>query len=209
MVAILSLLPIPWTHETSELGSIWNWGTTHFAVRVIGDMRSFYYSISQKTAAGIEKPFADGNATTFAQAEEQIRGTIGKAYDSRLGYRGFAGQYATTFMLATGEVINLAPYLDKRVFVTVLNPDGSESRYEGLASVVHYELVLLDNNEEIAIAPSYINKIEVINNLNLQIFLPKVGRITQGRVSAGCTGRPGFMPDTVEHDGHICPIHEE
>lgn len=207
-----SLPAIPWAHQISEFGSIWRWETQHFVVTVNGDTRSCYYQIADKTAnpAGPAKPFADGQAATFEQAEQMIRSTIGKAYKPALGYTAFAGALATTFRIATGKDIDLGFYTGHKVVVTVLSPDGTDQEYTGTASVQHYELVLT-GTQTFKISPSHIASIRISGRTASTPLSsrPKANRNVQGNVTPGCTGKVGFMPGTVEHTGRVCPVHEE
>lgn len=207
----ISLPAIPWSHESSEFGSVWVWETNHFIVTVNGDQRSCYYQISDKSAnpGGSPKPLADGQAATFEQAERLIRGTIGKAYDPRLGYQTFAGPLATTFQLGNHEQVDLGIYSGQQVEVTVMNADGSEETYEGTAQIQHYDFLLESGPITMRITPTYITSIKFTNAGRPVVVAPRANRTIKGKVEGGCTGRPGFLSGTVEHTGLICPVHEE
>lgn len=207
----VSLAAIPWSHETSDFGSVWVWETPHFIITVNGNDRSCYYQIADKSAnpGGAPKPLADGQAATFEQTELLIRSTIGKSYKPTLGYGIFSGPLATTFMLSNGQQTDLGVYVGQQVEVTTLNPDGTESVYTGMAEVQHYDFVLHAGAIAMRISPSYIVSVKIVGVPSQAVQAPKINRTVEGKVSPGCTGRPGFLSDTVEHTGNICPIHEE
>jgi hypothetical protein len=216
MLVSKTLTPIPWAYSMSDFGSIWKWDTPAFIVTVNGDMKSFYWTIADKTSdpSASPRPFSDGQASTFEQAEKSIRETIGKAYPPALGYQHFAGHLATTFMIGTGEQIDLGVHVGRMVSVRVASPDSAngEEVYRGKAKVEHYEFIVVDNNEAIRIPPSYI--LEVVPEGPVGVtpvqrnVSPVVGRTVQGAITPGCTGQPGFLPNTVEHNGPMCPVHE-
>jgi hypothetical protein len=159
----VQLPAIPWSHESSDFGSVWQWETTHFIVVVNGNERSCYFQISDKMSspAGSPKPIADGQAATFQDAELQIRETIGKAYPAKLGYQRIAGPLATSFVIATGNKIDLGEYAGQNVVVTIANRDGSESQYSGIANVLHYHMYLKQGEQSLKISPSHILNIKV------------------------------------------------
>jgi hypothetical protein len=208
-----ALPPIPWSHETSDFGSVWRWQTPHFVVTVNGDHRSCYYQISDLTS-GQDKPFDDGQAATFEQAEMLIRATIGKAYRPALGYQTYAGTLATTFTLGNGRAADLSPYLRQDTRVIVLDADNHERTYTGIASVEHYELLLANGDTIIRISPSHIIGIELNTAFANRATRPSTftrtaGRTFTGLVEPGCTGTPGFLANTVDHTARNCPIHED
>jgi len=175
-------------------------------------MRSFYWSLADKSAEPTKppKPFADGQTTTFEQAERGIRETIGKAYKPEMGYQYYAGPLAVTFSISTGEVIDFTPYLGRQVTVVVLTREGATQEYVGIARVEHYDFVLTHEgtNQATHITPSYIKDIILEGAGQMHRKSPTGGRTFQGRISPGCTGSPGYMPGTVDHFGMVCPLHE-
>lgn len=207
------LPPIPWDHVSGEMGSSWTWETPHFLVRVTGDARSCYYAIMDKVAAQPgENPrvIADGQTSTFEQAENMVRGTIGKSYKPSLGYAVYAGPLATTFTISSGQPVDLGVYAGQRVAVTVLNRDGAQTTFEGVASVVHYDFVLTIGNRAVKISPPFIVTVERAGAPRDRQSPPgpRVSRTVTGDMVPGCTGRPGFLAGTVEHEGRLCPVHE-
>lgn len=151
----LTLPPIPWAHSTTGLGSVWQWTTPHFKATVTGDTRSCYWNLVDLTD-GRERVFADGRSATFAQAERQVRETVGKAYDPRLGYQPFAGPLATTFTISTGEKIDLGPYHNRPVEVVAITSDGGTAHFVGTGQVSHYDFVVTGQTQSARISPTYI-----------------------------------------------------
>ncbi len=211
----MSLPAIPWTHETSDFGSVWIWETSSFLVTVNGDMRSFYWTLADKNEEPNKppKPFSDGQAVSFEQAEQTIRETIGKAYPPALGYQMYAGPLAFTFTISTGEKVDFTRFIGRRVKVVVATRDGDDVTYEGKAHVEHYDVVLVNGSEAFYISPSFIVSIHMDGNAGAvsrqPLPLTHTGRIIQGKMSPGCTGKQGFLPGTVEHYGIVCPVHEQ
>jgi hypothetical protein len=207
----LSLPAIPWAHETSEFGSVWKWETTHFVVTVTGDRRSCYYTIGDRSAGPNTpvRPFADGQTPSFEQAERLIRETIGKAYKPTLGYSQYAGTLATTFELGNSQRVDLGIYLGQDITVTVTNSNGNATVYDGIAKIQHYDLILERGGTAIRITPSHISDIRLSTRQAPVAGKPRANRTVIGRIEAGCTGQPGFMPGSVDHTGRVCPVHEE
>lgn len=205
------ITPIPWAHTISEFGALWKWATRNFEVLINGDGRAYYYTISDKST-GVLKPFADGTGATFEQAEQMIRGIIGKAYDPALGYQQYSGPYATTFALANGQQMDLAPFVGKAVEVEIVIPNKGRQVYTGIAQIRHYELLIMNGDLAVKVVPNKVARIGYVVDLNPDHkpeFEKIVGRTFRGNMLPGCNGMPGFMPDTVEHSGISCPIHED
>lgn len=156
--ALQGLPAIPWSQETGDFGSVWRWETPHFIVTVNGNERSCYFQISDKST-GTAKPFHDGQAATFGQAELQIRTTIGKSYRPELGYQTYAGPLATIFTVGTGKAVNLGAYRGREITVTVTDENGQPQQYRGTATIEHYDLLLRDGDTQYRISPSHITAI--------------------------------------------------
>ena len=204
-----SLPAIPWIHSSSEFGSVWIWETRNFIVTVNGSEQSCYYVITNKSQKEQNmRPFADGRAGTFQEAEELIRETIGKAYNPNLGYQGYAGYLATTFRISTGQKLDLGQYINKDVEVKVVNSLGKTDSYFGVASVKNYEFMVTKDNKVTKIPPAYIREV-IIPEKIVQKTLPSISyRIFSGHVTQDCNGIIGKMEGTVEHYSGRCPIHE-
>lgn len=208
MMSSTQLRAIPWAHESGDLGAVWIWSTPHFEVIVNGNVRSCYYRISDKSE-GKAKPFADGQAGTFEEAEMLIRETIGKSYPVDLGYAPYAGYLATTFPTATGRKVDFAEYIGRAVNVTVLQPDGTRQYYTGVLQISHYHIELRTGKVNLKIIPTYIESIvPEIDSTIRQRDTKLYGRTYKGRITPGCTGKPGIAEETIEHSGIACPVHE-
>lgn len=206
----LTALPaIPWSHTLTEIGSIWKWETAHFVVTVTGDQRSCYYKISDKSS-GSERPFTDGQARTFEQAETLVRETVGKAYPPGLGYQAYAGYLATTFRLGNGKDFDFGPWIGKTISLTAIAADGTDQTFTGTAGVEHYDIILTIDGRALRVSPTRIVNVTGVGYTPPanQATPPRAGRTYEGSVVPGCTGTPGFMPGMVDHASVTCPIHE-
>lgn len=207
-----SALAIPWRFTNHELVQMWQWFTEHFEARISVEGNSFAWDIHDLVAEPGERRFlTEGRTALFAGAEAEVRETIGKSYPAHLGYRKYAGTLATTFSIATGERIDFGLYDGMRVVVTVRLPNGHTQSYIGSATVIHYELHLTpDAGGPVKIQPSHIVKIVGEGgNVASNHDYTGVGRTFRGEAVRGCTGAPGYMLGTVDHDGDPCPVHEE
>ena len=93
-------------------------------------------------------------------------------------------------------------------------PGGADQSFLGHCSIQHYELVLTtDSGHQVKIQPSYIVSVTGENGATARASQSSasfvgVGRIYKGKMVHGCTGSPGFLPDTIEHAGAPCQVHE-
>lgn len=205
----LGLPGIPWSHSATGMGSAWRWETPHFIVTITGDHHSCYWVLTDKTS-GSERILADGRAANFQDGEKQVRESIGKSYPPSFGYAKYAGPLASTFMISTGESIDFTPYLGEWVNVEAYGEGGQTVTLQGLASVKHYDFVVTDKGQAYHITPAYIVSVSTRkrSSLNDAPATKLNSRTVPGTVTPGCTGRAGFMPNTVEHPFGFCPIHE-
>lgn len=206
------MLPIPWYHSLADFGSVWQWKTSHFVVTVTSDSqgRSFYWRLND-ISSGSERFIVDGQASSFGQAEAGVREAVGKTYSPKLGFVKYAGSYATTFVLATGAKKDLGVYDGFNVIVEVADRDGDVRTVKGVARLSHYNLLVIHKDTTYRIAPSYVLSIRADGEVSPKddpTSEENVSRVVQGVVIAGCTGRPGFLANTVDHVGRKCPIHE-
>lgn len=207
----LRFLPaIPWVHSSSEFGSVWVWENRNFIVTITGGEQSCYYIITNKSQNAQEvRPFADGRTTTFQEAEELVRETIGKSYSPKLGYQEYAGYLGTTFRISTGQKIDLGEYTNKEVEVQVINSIGGTDSYFGVASVKNYEFLITKDDKVVIIPPAYIRKVIIPEGI-VKKELPLVSyRTFNGTITQECNGQLGKLEGTVEHYRGQCPIHEK
>lgn len=213
MVATVGLTPIPWKFIHSDVMKMWQWETPHFEARVTADVNSFAWEIYDLISRGGEPMFlVEGRTREFHESEMAIREMIGKSYPAKFGYASYAGALATTFTLATGERIDLGRFNGTRVVVTVRLPNGLNQSFIGLMTVVHYEVHLTpEAGTPVRIQPSHIVKIAGEGGTAAQdSSYTGIGRIYRGTPTRGCTGVPGFMPETIDHTGPTpCPMHED
>ena len=156
--------PIPW-HFTDQPGILmWTWITDHFVARIRGSeipaqqdarrhVRSYAWDLSDLMRRHQDLPrlLVEGTAPSFEEAELLLREHVGKCYDRRLGYAGFSRELAFTFTLATGETVDVSPYVGTRCVVTVLNPDRTERSVTGEFSVAGYRWHVITPSHEFEI----------------------------------------------------------
>lgn len=208
-----ALAPIPWRFVDTDLAQMWLWETPHFEARVSQNLNSFTWELGDLLVPnqGLARFLAEGQTRDFAEAETAVRETVGKSYPARLGYAPYTGDLATTFTLATGERVNLGEFNGQGVVVTVRQSNGINKSVIGHARVVHWELVLETHGSTIRVQPTHIVSIVREGGGGASKSASDytgMGRLYRGKVKAGCTGQPGFMPDTIDHTGPKCGVHE-
>lgn len=214
MNAQLGALPIPWAFIDHELMKRWIWRTSHFEATISADLNSFSWEINDLVASPDGRFLTEGRARNFNDAQNEVREAIGKSYPTKYGYAPYAGVLATTFTIVGGEAINFGAFSGKRVVVTVRMPNGSAQSFVGTLRVVHYEVhVTADNGGAVKIQPAHIVKIAGEGGGSqkgpARSTFTGMGRVHTGAAQRGCTGVSGFMPNTVDHQGDHCPVHED
>jgi hypothetical protein len=209
------IAPIPWRYHGSDGLQMWLWQTPHFVAKIGTEPTGFYWTVGDLIAAGGGRPrgLSDGRTADFAAAELQLRETIGKSYPTTLGYRPYAGALATTFRIAGGQFLDFGKFEGEHCLVTVALPNGAVRGFSGYVRVVHYEVeVTQTNGGAVRIMPSHISKVLKGSGraaAPLADLWTGAGRIYSGSATRGCTGRPGFLPDTIDHVGReSCTVHE-
>jgi hypothetical protein len=204
---------VPWAFLDSELMKVWVWRTDHFEVRVNADVNSFSWEILDLMASSEGRFLTEGRARDFAGAENEVREAIGKCYPPKYGYGRYAGSLATTFTLATGERLDFGLFAGTRAVIVVRLPDGREQPFVGSVRVNHYEIWLTpDTGSTVRIQPAHIVRVTGEGGgaaAAAKTAYTGVGRLYRGALVRGCNGKPGFMPDTVDHIGDACTIHED
>jgi len=224
--------PIPWSYTDLPGVLQWTWVSEHFVASIrgqefVGDaveegrrhVRTYHWELSDTIhrQQGLPRLLVEGGATTFEEAESRIREHVGKAYDRSLGYLRFAGPWAYTFTLATGEVVDVREFIGTRTTARVLMADRSERTVSGDFSVHHYEFCFSTPSTVSNVVPEHVLRLsnrseaaERASELTRLRTYTGVGRIYREEVRSGCTGRPGFDVGTVDHAGAPrCPLHEE
>jgi hypothetical protein len=223
--------PIPWTYTDAPGVLLWTWVSEHFVARIGGVevtdegepserrvIQSYSWDLSDltKTNQGLPRLLVEGVAADFEHAERCIREHVGKSYDPRLGYRRFSGPLAYTFLLSTGETLDVRDLIGTRCTVTVLMPDRSERTVMGDLSVNHYKWRLTTSEQVLDILPEHVirvtNRSEAADRAHAIThgdLYSGIGRIYRQDPKPGCTGKAGFMVGTVDHAGAPkCPLHE-
>jgi hypothetical protein len=212
---------IPWRLGEDPNISLWLWEAEHFKAKIQTDSyrQSFSWEVFD-LSQGYDSSLADGFQHSFRSAEEAVREVIGKSYPASLGYMKYAGHFATTFKIFTGERIDFGPMEATSVVLTVRVADKKtgdikERQISGMIHVIHYTIEISpEHGQTMRIPPSRIVAIKKefggYAKPKEDDSLAKGLRIYKGKVTMGCTGKPGMLPDTVEHNTRAahCPIHE-
>ncbi len=224
--------PIPWSYTDLPGVLQWTWVSQHFVASILGQevvgadmevgrrhVRTYHWELSDtiNRQQGLPRLLVEGGATTFDDAEARIREHVGKAYDRSLGYLGFAGPWAYTFTIATGDVLDVREFIGTLTTAKVLMADRSERTVSGDFSVHHYEFCFTTPSSVFTVVPEHVvrlsNRSEVAERATELTSLRTytgVGRIYREEVRPGCTGKPGFDVGTVDHAGvPRCQLHEE
>ncbi len=222
---------VPWTFTDAPGLLQWTWVTEHFVARINGSevadaeglggrriVRAYHWELSDlmRTNQGMPRLLVDGSSSTFEDAEAAVREHVGKCYDARLGYRRFSGTLAFTYTLATGERIDVSPFVGTPCSVTVLQPDGTSQTVTGDFEVHHYRWRLRTTDGMLEIVPEHATRVtnrsiaaEKAAAIAYSSTYTGIGRMYREEPRPGCTGRAGFTVGTVDHAGAPpCPIHE-
>lgn len=212
---------IPWRLGESETVSLWVWETEHFKAKIQTDSHrvSFIWDIYDYSQ-GSSTPLADGFTGSFRESEEFVREIIGKSYPPMLGYKEYAGRFATTFTIFDKTKIDFGPLQAMKVILTVRVADNGgkikEKRLVGKLGIDHYSLrVSPEHGSPVKVPPSRILSVKQefggeVKPVKEDNALGKSLRIFPGEMKTGCTGKAGFMQNTVEHSSRAprCPLHE-
>lgn len=214
MTPLSGLRPIPWAFINHDLMKRWVWQTPHFEVVVTSDFNSYSWVVTDlmKSADGLF--LTEGRTRDFQTTENEVREAIGKSYPAKLGYREYAGGFASTFTIATGARLDFAQHSGQVVVVKVRMPDGTDQPFVGTVRAVNYEVhVTPESGSAVRIQPSHIVEVtsaESRRGGNAPAFMyTGMGRVYTGGIVRGCNGLTGFMPNTVDHNGAHCSVHED
>lgn len=205
--------PIPWRYADAGLLRVWDWTTAHISARITAaslsdDPVDDQFSWELHAAGG--GTMQQGIDGSFADAEAAIREHVGKALPVDAGYGRFAGALATTFLAATSDTIDFGPYLGRDVVLDIRRPNGSETTFAGELGVHHYLLRLTSAGRTFAVNPAHVLAVHCDAHIDLpDPNMRAAGRVIRGDIRPGCTGRPGFLPNTIDHTGPVCPTCEE
>lgn len=213
---------IPWrlSSESTRV-PIWVWETDHFSAIIQTDEHRMKFMWDVKDyATGHPSILAEGITGSFRDSEDYVKEIIGKSYKPNLGYLKYAGAQATTFRIFNDDRIDFGPLVSSNVTLLVRTVDHNQrvkdKRYIGRLGIEHYNIKISpEHGDTIIIPPSRIISVTrefggPIEPVKKEDVLGKSLRIYEGTVKQGCTGKPGFMQNTVEHGlkAPKCPIHE-
>lgn len=212
---------IPWRLGESTEISLWVWETEHFISKIQTDSNrvNFLWDVVDLTQ-GRTISLADGFTGSFRDSEEFVREIVGKSYPPALGYLKYAGRFATTFRIFTGDKIDFGSMQASKVILTVRVADNNgkikDKRIVGRLGIDHYSIrVTPEHGNSVLIPPTRIVSVKQefggdAKPVKNEDTLGKSLRIYPGEMKQGCTGKAGFMPNTVEHPHRAarCPIHE-
>lgn len=212
--------PVPWDFTPGDVINIWSWTTEHFHVQInAGENGPYNWAVHDLIQPDGDMPrfLAEGQTSTFGEAEDAVREQIGKTYPTRLGYDGYAGSLATTFTIATGERIDFGPMVGQETTISIRLPNGQTRTYVGFVHIHHHTLRLRsDKSGTLQINPAHITMVGSAYGayvrgkaLSANKGLLGYGRMYSGEWSPGCTGVMGYLPETVDHTGEPCPVHEQ
>ena len=210
----LGLTAVPWRFADSEHAKLWTWTTDHFVATITNGVNYFAWELHDKISLHQDAPrfLTEGRSADFQTSENEIREAVGKSYPTSLNYGHYAGFLATTFLLATGVRADLSAFNGKSCLITVRQRNGVDQNIVGYVQIVHYELQLTNpDGSMLRIQPAHIVRVvreagggDTVNG-NTHTGM---GRIYRGQRTAGCNGVPGFLPDTIDHFGPVCALHE-
>lgn len=210
--------PIPWIFTDSPIMKKWSWKTAHFDARILsmaGDSSLVWEVVD--VSGGAPSILDTSETLTFVQAQNDILEIIGKSYPPILGYWAYARELATTFLVKNGEPFDFGPYEGREVIVEYFNKHKPHQPVivMGILHVTNYNITLRPaNKDSIVIPPSFIISVRKEGERSAygEIKEKKTprSRILHEEWRVGCTGAPGYAPNTLIHNQSdpYCPIHD-
>lgn len=204
---------VPWDFSsTPSMTKLWRWKTEHFDAIIRSDGGKQHNIVITNLASGKPVPVFNDIELSFKDAERAVLEFVGKAYPRKFGYVSYAGDLATTFSIATNEVVNFSLLEGNQVILEVNTPRGVMHLEGNLAVVGHNIELYMEDGRTATIPPNTILAISgAAYDLNRDRMAVRGARqrLTEGRVTGGCTGVPGFRAGTVIHDSDapFCPVH--
>lgn len=209
-------LPIPW--QLSDHGDyvMYFWPTLHFEATIQTDgTKNFFWNIDD-ISQGEARPFMSGHNSSLKDAEKEIKGFIGKSYEAKDGYKQYAGKEATTFTIFDGTEVDFGPLESKKIIVVVKLDAVNQRKLSGILHISHYDLhITPEYGNAQSIPPNHIVSIQSeYGGTDLTAGQNKRNNTTirtyEGVWKNGCSGKAGFMENTVEHSPNDawCPIHD-
>lgn len=224
-IKLLTRTSPPWIFRNTPTMKEWIWDTPHFRAIINSDIsdkgvqKPFLWSVDYKDEGNILLPLSSDIAHSFSRAEDNVAELVAKSFPRNLGYIEYAGNLAYTFQLGTGDRIDLTSLLGENVIITTRDEQGEEGTFYGIFDIQNYDIIISSSDgSAYRIPPGYI--ISIYNEYNSQDLITpikemqskikgKQARIIEGEWVPGCTGRPGFRNNTVEHSigDPYCPVH--
>lgn len=200
---------VPWDLISTGEIKVWRWLTPHFDAQIRSDGIHCSCSITDRTQ-GRPTIILNDFGKDFKESEKKVLEFIAKSYPVALGYRRYAGELATTFVLNDGTEQNLGHFEGKQVIVQYLTEQNDIKESKGFLQITHHTVeITTGEHSSITIAPSLIKSIRAISGRAGEDQKGLHGRLVLGKPGRGCTGRAGFISGSVVHDDNApwCPIH--
>lgn len=207
---------IPWTYRDLSGLHTWRWRTERFDAYIKSQAGSNTYVLQvTDLSTGQRNIVLNDMETSFDRASQSIAIFVARAYP-RHEYGKYAGDAALTFEIRTGERVNFGRYEGTpSTRVKYLGENGHARFVTGSLQVNHHSIeVTTEDRAVVTLPPQLI--VEVKGEFDARTGVPGgeeeriiTGRTISGAWKPGCTGRPGFKQDTVEHDQNTpwCPLH--
>lgn len=212
--------PIPWHIEDSSIFTSWIWETDHFVLTIFGEgseKKVFNWKIAEKSS-GRPLVFDEGSGVSFKDCVDQSVEIIAKSWDRKLGYQKYAGDLATTFVIADGRKIDFSSLVGTTVTVTAKDSEGSHTILTGALDTHFYDIAISTDNTTLTIIPSRkiidvkqeFGSVSAIDSLEVKGLGSANKTVTRQAWVPGCTGKPGYHPGTTihQHDDPYCSIHK-
>ena len=216
----LSRKSIPWSHHTNPLVSSWIWETPHFILTIFAEglsSKKMYNWKINDLSQGYSVPFDSAPAESFQASVDAAIEIIAKSYPRELGYQAYAGELATSFIIADGRKLNFASIVGESVILTARTADGEDSIINGLFNIRNYDILIQTGEDTGVIVPperivdvkKEFGSMSILDSLANNVKSTRNKRIFYQEWTKGCSGRPGFNPGTVEHGPNdpYCSIH--
>lgn len=212
--------PVPWIFHDSPLMKAWEWRTEHFEVKIYssGESSTLAWKVVDVSGGG-PVTLETSESRSFSAAEEEILEIVGKSYPPVLGYWAYARELATTFVIKDGTKFDFGSYEGKETTLHVFNKKNPRMPIviTGVLHVTNFQITINPpNRTSIVIPPSFIltARKETVNRSQYSAKDSNARESNKRRIvheewRPGCTGQPGFAPNTVVHnvDDRHCPIH--
>lgn len=220
---VIATKDVPWQYEQTKLFESWTWDTQHFKATIFSEGKEsaiFNWRVEDYTRTRSGKELASGQCMNYADAKDSALEIVGKSYPPTLQYKRFAGSLATSFYIGTGEYIDFGEFESHKVnlYCREKASDPTMKIFTGALECVHHKIHLTtDSGQVIKIPPRLIFEVRgefsatAVKGKTETEKMNERARIYSGDWTQGCTGHPGHVFNTVEHNptDNWCPIHEK